>query len=189
MAVYAPSPSHPYRVAIHEAGHAVAVLNYRIGAHRNGVSILPEGETVGRAWHRPLPETFNPEWMTKATEMTCRRRACVALAGFAAEQLAFGNRIWPVGCQQDFDWATKLMEKVAQHNALADAWVNLLLLEAKTILALPWHWRTTKMVAEILVQRKQLRYGQIRRMLADARKSATFERDRPPFPPESTAKD
>lgn len=58
-----------------------------------------------------------------------------------------------------------MMDRVAQHNALAQAWVNLLLLEAKTILALPHYWRTLREVAEVLVERKTLGYGPIRRDL------------------------
>lgn len=90
------------RVAVHEAGHAIAAEHVRAGSVSN-VTILSRGNALGYVRQTPGDDSY------LQTEGQIREQLWVLLAGAAAEQLLLGSR--STGASGDFQEAVKLARR------------------------------------------------------------------------------
>lgn len=164
---------HPYRTAIHEAGHAVVAVLLKVRSHRNGVTIVADDGSLGRAWHRGFPLSFKPDVNGgPLTEERIRRLAKVYLAGHSAEMLAFGTRISAKQSQTDFDETVSLLSYLSAAENEIQPWINLLTVQTSNLLRLPHHWGAVKQLARKLVADRTVRYKTVRGIVAQNRGSA-----------------
>lgn len=164
-----PRPRSLERIAIHEAGHAVAVVLYKMGSHRRGATIVQDGETLGQVFHRRHPASFQQDLSSgRNVEKRIRRTVCVLLAGYAAEKLEFGARIKPIGADQDFHDAVGFVESMSCSTEEVNAWLQLLSIQIENKLRLEHHRRAVRLVADELLSKRQINYSTIRRLVKQA---------------------
>jgi cell division protease FtsH len=100
------------RVAVHEAGHAVVAQLSPDGAPLHRVTIIPRGMALGVTQQVPVEDRV---LMTEA-QLSSRLR--VLLAGYASEQLIFGDV--STGAENDLKEATKLATKMVAHYGMSE---------------------------------------------------------------------
>lgn len=98
-----PSEEEKLRVAIHEAGHALAGEWTEPGSVAT-VTITPRGRALGYV------RTHPPDDRYLYTREMIEKRMRVALAGAAAEEAVFGNR--STGAQGDFDQVIDMTKRI-----------------------------------------------------------------------------
>lgn len=89
-------------IAVHEAGHALVAHHLPEADRVSHVTILPRGQSLGVTQFVAEEDRYNysREWLMA--------RLAVALAGRAAEELAFGPDQVTTGAENDFQVATSL---------------------------------------------------------------------------------
>ena len=87
------------RVAVHEAGHAIAAAHVGRASEVHRVSIVARGRGIGAS-------TLGDEEAVVQTRSQLERRLFIILGGWAAEQLEFGEP--STGSEDDLEQATKL---------------------------------------------------------------------------------
>lgn len=97
-----------HRIAVHEAGHALACVLLEDAPALRMVSILPSGNNMGRALTSNLPGVM--------TRSRVEALVMVALAGRAAESLIFGDDDPSDGAEGDLQNATRSLCRL--HGAL-----------------------------------------------------------------------
>jgi cell division protease FtsH len=88
------------RVAVHEAGHAVAARYSPAAEPLERVTIIPRGMALGATQQSPAEDRH------LATQPQLESRLCILLGGYAAERLVLGNL--SSGAENDLKEATKL---------------------------------------------------------------------------------
>ena len=138
----------------HEAGHAVSAL--WLGIAIGTVSVEPD-ESEGSLGH---VVTKTPAWIQPDAELSLKakdwiqRRIQVALAGRIAERL-FTGRWNRVGAASDFHTAVDLADYCCGSNEEVGAFIKWLDLKARGLVS--WHRSEIEKVADVLLQRRQLR--------------------------------
>lgn len=100
-----PLPDEKRRVAVHEAGHALAAEWVDAGSVASA-TITPRGRALGYVRSRPGEERF------LLTRQQLEGQIRVALAGAAAEDLVFGQR--STGAENDFEQAVNLARRIVE---------------------------------------------------------------------------
>lgn len=160
----------------------MAVLFLRQGTHKGGISIVTEGVSLGRTWHRPPPVSFQPEFdASPAVEARIVNMAKVCYAGFAAEKLQFGHRIDSTGCASDFSTAISLLDYISGSNREVKAWSDLLMIQTEMMLTRPVLWRAVHGTAQLLVKHGSIKYKDVKPLLKVGLVNTKFAK--PPFPP------
>ncbi|MBN1612187.1 MAG: ATP-dependent zinc metalloprotease FtsH [Polyangiaceae bacterium] len=106
-------PMEKNRVAIHEAGHAIASHFTPDAEPLQRVTILPRGMALGVTQFTPAGDRHI---MTKA-ELEAKLQ--VLLGGYAAERLVFGDTA--SGAENDLQRATEIAFKMVAHFGMSDA--------------------------------------------------------------------
>lgn len=125
------------RVAIHEAGHAVALV--LLGREVVSVTIMPDGDVLGetaQAPPDPVPDMDDDAWDEWLTG-----NAVYLLAGHEAERRVSAPEEFGIEGVVDHDWskATKMVREVAgQYEERQWALLNRSLAEARVLLARNW---------------------------------------------------
>lgn len=161
------------RIAVHEAGHAVAAVLFKMGSSAKGATIIPDKNYAGCVWHKKHPVSFRPDVDTgRVNELRIRRSVCFCLAGLAAERVEYGPHIKTVGAWMDFDHAESLVSYVSGSPDETSAWLNLLSIQIENTLRVPHNHRAVRLVADELLKERQINYATIRRLVAQARSSS-----------------
>ncbi|MBO8125955.1 MAG: AAA family ATPase [Firmicutes bacterium] len=98
-----PSKAERRRIAIHEAGHAIASELANSGSV-SSVTITSRGKALG--YMRQAPQ--DDQYLYTAEDL--QKQIRVALAGAVAEELILGNR--STGCQNDLEQAVRLAKQM-----------------------------------------------------------------------------
>lgn len=98
-------PGEKRRVAIHEAGHALAAEWVEPGSVASA-TVTPRGRALGYVRSSPAEERL------LHTRSQLEGQIRVALAGACAEELIFGNR--STGAQNDFDQAVNVARRIVE---------------------------------------------------------------------------
>ena len=175
-----PTPEEKRRVAVHEAGHALVGEWVEAGSVAT-VTITPRGQALGYVRTHPADDRY------LHTRTALEGRIRVALAGFLAEELVFGEA--STGAANDFDQAVRLARHIVHaglsqlgivdpetlNRDLEGAVVQQIIADQREMVAwfLAERRPVLEQVAEILVDAEVADGDQIRRLLADA----------PPLPP------
>lgn len=88
--------------AFHEAGHAIASLYGESANHIRFATITPRGKAAGYVASAPKEDSF------QKTKEELYARIVTALAGRAAEEMAFGSNFVTAGASSDFQVATQV---------------------------------------------------------------------------------
>ena len=159
------------RTAYHEAGHAV--MCWWLRKHIKGISIIPEGDSLGRIVHgKPMLkdiEGFNTFWDTHSRKhFEIERQIMVSFAGCAAESLLTGRNT-RAGSEGDYrQTAGFLFNLTGNDSELATAWGNYLYTKAKSILSMPVCWQAVEALAGELLVRKHIGGRKARQIIQDA---------------------
>jgi hypothetical protein len=153
-----------------------------------GVTVIPDADTVGRAWHRKPPRSYQPAWNTSfRTEKRARHLVMARLAGWVSEYLQYGPGVRRRHCaEDDFYQAQLILGDIAGSEEEVSAWIDPLTIKTKNLLSQPSQWKAVKEVASALVQHGHLRAKEVRDIVRTAGTSASWERDVPPFSPFTT---
>ena len=108
------TPAEKERVAIHEAGHAVAAWATPGAAPPRRVSILPRGMALGATQQAPGADRH------VLGQAELEARLTVFLGGYAAEQVALGGV--STGSEQDLREATALATRMVAHFGMSEEW-------------------------------------------------------------------
>ena len=100
-------------IAIHEAGHAIAVCSLLGESALRRVSILPAGH--GAAGYNLTV----PEERVIYEKSDLEQQLCVLLAGRAAEEIVFGNQGITTGAESDLSRAAEIAAAMAMQFGLA----------------------------------------------------------------------
>ena len=175
-----PAQAEKRRVAVHEAGHALVGEWVDPGSVAT-VTVTPRGRALGYVRTSPADD----QYMYTRSQLEDRIR--VALAGFLAEELVFGEA--STGAANDFDQATRMARHIVQaglsplgivdsdnlDKGLEGAMVHQMIADQRELVAwfLAERQAVLEQVANILVDTEVIDGEEIRRLLADA----------PPLPP------
>ncbi len=105
-------PGERRRVAVHEAGHAVAARFSPDAEPLRRVTILPRGMALGATQQAPPSDRH----LTTQPELLARLR--VLMGGYAAERLLLGST--STGAESDLKEATELAMKMAAHYGMSE---------------------------------------------------------------------
>lgn len=148
------STKHLKATAYHEAGHAAVAWHQGIRVRH--VSIVPDAEYLGRVVHGdPLRGIRLDFDNSDRTRLRAERLCRVLLAGFLVEKrhTGRGNRI---GASADHEAAVKLMDRFVTDNDEAEAWLNLLAIQTRNIIALPHITAAIDALATALLEHREL---------------------------------
>jgi ATP-dependent Zn protease len=167
-----------FRVATHEAGHAIVALRLRVAIH--SVSIAPDGGSRGRVGHHGAARRSGRAFVWRGKgfiacdAVDAERTATICFGGFASEVLLLGGAE-PHGCSQDFEDARLALEPHtgALGGDMAAIFGRLQLRSARLLSA---HAADVKALRSALLERTTLTGREVRRVLADA---ARWTSDRP----------
>jgi ATP-dependent Zn protease len=157
------------QIAHHEAGHAVAHLEFGLRQGRVTIQPDPSRDSLGHT------ELRHPRWMLKEPigryeEQRRRLHAenviIAALAGRIAEQKYVGRKIiW--GHERDYHAARDLAATVVSfHDKVLQAFLNYCEEQSKVLVTS--RWPEIQAVAHSLVERKSLKAREIREVIASA---------------------
>jgi ATP-dependent Zn protease len=154
--------------AYHEAGHAVAAIHQRIPLH--GVTIKPEGDSLGRTTHANLLKNRHIDWdASAANERRMERQVAMSLAGPAAEQrFRSRHRLRKFNSEQsrdDYDEAIGLIDRFTGSNNQTQRRLDEFQAHASAFVR--DHWNEIRAVAEALLHRTRLSSQAIRRVIRD----------------------
>ena len=152
-------------VVYHEAGHAVAACFTRMRFKQ--VTILPDKDSLGKC-SLTLWKDFRPD-VEMAHRLNPRVRAYtfVALAGVTAEEKSAGH--FPrFGFEDDQNLAYSLISKVVGSFEEEQAYVDFMRQQTKNLIEA--NWEAAQAVAQALLERKTLRYPEVRRLIMQALK-------------------
>jgi len=167
-----PSEAELYRVAVHEAGHAVVTESLRPGTVAQ-VTVSPRGNALGYVRHNPKDESYVYPKETLEDEIA------ILVAGALAEDAVLGSR--STGAGNDFDRALDLAKRIvsggmsslgvvdrdtASPDALAKATREILQrCEARAKSLLAEERPALEAIAAALVERESMSGEDLRRLL------------------------
>lgn len=156
----------PWRVAIHEAGHAVAAVKLRTGLRT--ASIVQDDQSFGRVSGATLlrgksggtsPTMFRQERI--------ERQIVVLLSGYAAEEKEFGNSAEFDGAEQDYQNAFELAGSFVGSQEECNEYIGQLSLRADQLVG--DHWSAIKAVAQALLKHQELTRSEVLRLIESSR--------------------
>lgn len=175
-----PTPAEKRRIAVHEAGHALVGEWVDPGSVAT-VTVTPRGRALGYVRTSPADDQY------LYTRSQLEARIQVALAGFLAEELVFGEA--STGAANDFEQAVGLARHIVHaglsplgivdaqtlDRGLEGAMVQQIIADQRELVIwfLSERRSVLERVANILVDAEVIEGEEIRRLLADA----------PPLPP------
>ena len=134
------------------------------------VTIKPDKE-AGSAGHvepRPSPKSFHPDYETDTrTRLRVEALVRISYAGQVAEQLLTGRRSWNRGSQDDAHNAINVITYLGSQEDTLRAYCDLLLLQTRDKLRLPWNWDKVKAVASALLEKETLSYREVHRIIRE----------------------
>jgi hypothetical protein len=153
------------RVAVHEAGHAVAAVLFRHGLRR--ATVEPGEDSLGHILTNRLPRSVRRalelEWPTAAQRRRVDGFLTMLLAGPAAERRLAGR--WNhVGAGQDYADAADVAMRASQDEADMNSQIEAAV--GRSIAFADDHWPAIEAVAEALAMRGTLTGGEVRAIIA-----------------------
>ena len=154
-------------LAYHEAGHAVAAFHHNVRVKKR--SILPEPGSSGRL--TPHPSYFSGIHPESDTSPRVQRRlenmVLVCCAGPAAQR-RFNPRGYRTN-QGQGDWhqAIDLLSHLSGDSEILLAYFNLIDLQARKFVHLPWAWSCIEDLAAALLEHKELTGKQVRSVVEE----------------------
>jgi hypothetical protein len=147
-------------IAYHEAGHAVAALQLKVGIGRRGVSIVPNEDWSGFV-HTLKGFSGRPDIeRTGQMRLGAEKRAIISFAGEAAQR-----RFRPMSVRRhhaaiDRRHAIDLMNYFVGSTRELEAYLEWLRIRAESFVASPFNWKRIEAVAAALMARKRLTAGE-----------------------------
>lgn len=157
--------------ARHEAGHAVA--NYLMRRAFASVSVVSDDETVGRVASSKLPDWLRTDLETGGETAMQRARKVVEpkiiclYAGSVAEQV-FKRKADHTKARKDYLIADELAKTVCASDAERVKYLKWLLQRTRDMLSLPWNWHAITVLAQELLDKKELNGRVARRIIRNA---------------------
>jgi len=157
-------------VAYHEAGHAVAAyLHHRRFSY---VTIAPQGDSLGHMRHgHNYFSGFEPGIdSSPRTATRAQDEARICLAGAIAVGIHLGKnskRAW-AGTEGDISAAVRMVSSISGSTEEEEAHLNLLSVQTRGMLSLPWNWAGVEALASTLLEHKRLGYVRARQIIKDA---------------------
>jgi hypothetical protein len=152
--------SDPERVAIHEAGHAIAA----IAQHRRikCASIEADEQSHGHVALRELhgltiAMAGHDDAVVKRARDKLEREANIAVAGAVAEELRFGGV--GAGSENDLEKAGRAIHGACASQDECNAYLGWLTERARALLSM--HWGAVLAVAEALVQERKVQASRV----------------------------
>lgn len=155
-----------YRItAHHEAGHAIVAFRLGLRVPRE-VSIVPEGETLGRVRQKPWPASVQPEVQIGPRDRVMIKDQIVAfLAGHEAER-RFTGRSNGRGAASDFSAAAGLALRIGDDGEGASAFLRWCSFRTRRIVA--FNWKSIRTFARALLGGGELRGAKLKDALDEA---------------------
>jgi len=151
-----------YRIAIHEAGHAV--MAYLCGRRVGAVSAVPHGEVRGQLEYRGFT-SFPARWLDDArARRKLESEILIALAGLAAEYVHPGP-VDHAGAAADLARALEIALAATADPEEATAFINWMFVRARNRLRVPRCRRAIKALAAELAHRGSLTGPRARSLL------------------------
>ena len=151
-------------VCVHEAGHAVAHLLYRIPMKH--ISVIPNTETTGHVLSvdKRRDERLNQDWNERRSRDYAERLIKCALAGGIAQK-KYNPRTFR-HFHSSLDWDNAISFATTNCGSLdeAIAWCNLLFIQAKQDLLLDRNWAAVMVLANTLKKEKQISSRRMREL-------------------------
>lgn len=155
------------RTAVHEAGHAVAA--FKVGMRTKALSIVADGESLGH--HRPHPyfAGVNPELDgSPRVQRRLENAALVYLAGAAAERRFSPKGFRHAGSSGDRHQAIELLSYLTGSNEELEAYLRLVDVRARQLVADPLNWFLINGLAARLLERQELTGDEVLRAIRAA---------------------
>ena len=148
--------------AYHEAGHAVAAHQLRVGIGRRGVSIVPNEGWHGFA-HSLKGFSGEPDIeRTVKMRLGAEKRAIVLFAGEAAQRRFRPLSVRRYHAATDRTHAVDLMSYFVASDRELDAYLKWLHIRAEAFVESPVNSKMIEAVAKALMDRKRLTAGEVK---------------------------
>ncbi len=154
-------------LAYHEAGHAVLCWEERV--RLKGASIVPDRTSAGRITHSHPLKGINPE-LDSSTHSRVRMEKMVRilLAGTIAQRKFNAKGYRHYHGRQDHERATDLLMHYTGSTEEVEAYINLLYVQTRLALDLPWLWMAVIAVAKALLDKGELTGRETRAIIEQA---------------------
>jgi hypothetical protein len=143
--------------AYHEAGHFFVAWHFRLtGKRGNGLSIVPEEGTSGRAHHRKVVSP-SIEWDSSGrNRLRAEKLAMIYLAGCIAQR-RFNPRSWRnYHGRSDFRNAAEVLSHITGSDEELSAHLRILQIRTEQLLEVADNWRLIQVLAGELLKHKQI---------------------------------
>jgi hypothetical protein len=156
-------------ICVHEAGHAVAHLLYKIPMKH--VSVIPEGESGGHVLsadkhrHTILSQKGNQ----RRSRSYAERKIKCALAGEIAQRKYKPSSVQPIHSSHDWQNAISFASMESGSFEEAMAWCNLLLIQTRQELLIDYNWAAIILLARRLKSDRFLSSWQARQTVGLSR--------------------
>ncbi len=162
-------------LAYHEAGHAVAAFHHNVRAKK--LSILPEPGSSGRLTYHPYFSGIHPEGDTSPrVQRRLENMALVCCAGPAAERRFNARGYRTYHGKGDWQYAIDLLSHLSGDDEILSAYFNLIDLQARKFVHLPWVWSCIEDLAAALLEHKELTGKQVRSVIEETIRERTQHR-------------
>lgn len=153
--------------AYHEAGHVVIGHRFGIRLGKKGVSIIPDGETSGRA-HLPFTFRNNPAFdNSDRMRLHLERQAQVYFAGLEAQREFNPRSVRNYHASSDYRGAVNLLIRVHLNSEVKvlDAYIEYLLLKTRQLVKVVSVWETISAVAKSLARQQHLSRDEVEKVV------------------------
>jgi hypothetical protein len=148
--------------AYHEAGHAVAALQLRVGIGRRGVSLVPNEDWSGFV-HTLKGFSGRPDIeRTGQMRLGAENRAIVLFAGEAAQRRFRPMSVRRHHAAYDRRHAIDLMNYFVGSTRELEAYLEWLRIRTEAFVASPFNWTLIGAVAAALLTRKRLNADEVK---------------------------
>jgi hypothetical protein len=145
-----------WATAYHEAGHAVAAIQLRVGIGSRGVNIVSSEGAAGTC-HILKSFSGSPELETTGRmRLGAEKMAIILFAGPVAQRTFRPSSLRNYHGHSDRKRAIGLMECFVGSNRELEAYLNYLRIRAEQLVVNPLTWKTIEAVAIALFERKRL---------------------------------
>jgi hypothetical protein len=146
--------------AFHEAGHAAVAFYLEIPIAENAVSIIcGEGfdgkVSIKQSFLRRLGRLDSAE-LSAAKRLTAERYAIFALAGIEAQRRYRASSVRHYHSSKDYHDAVDVVSYFAPDDEELDAYLRLLRIRTRNIVALPGVWAWIEELASALMEKRKL---------------------------------
>jgi hypothetical protein len=151
-------------ISVHEAGHAVAHLLYKIPMKH--VSVIPEGESGGHVLSadKRRDTILNQNWNERRSRSYAERLIKCALAGEVAQNKYKPSSFHQIHSSHDWENAVSFASSQSGSFEEAMAWCNLLLIQTKQDLCIEYNSAAIVQLARRLKSDKILSSREARRI-------------------------